>query len=168
MVIYLVRHAQADHSTGEPYQSLPGPPLSEAGIEQATATARLLAPSGIERVVSSPMRRCTQTARPLCAALGLELHTDDDLGEMQPAETPAELGLRVLRATFQQRHLSSVALVSHSAPLEQLILALTRGRHVFDHADHRGARIGVAAVWQLICRDGTWRAQHIPAGGVRA
>ena len=167
MLIYLIRHALARYDTGVPYHVAPGPPLSDTGLEQAAATAQLLAPSGIERVVSSPMRRCIMTAEPLCAKLGLDLVVDDDLGELQPGETPAEVGLRMLRATLAQIDVAAVALVSHSAPLEHLMLALTHGRCLLPAADERGARIGAARVWQIMRHGGEWHARELPPDGVR-
>ena len=168
MLIYLIRHALADYATGLPYHIAPGPHLSETGQTQAAATADLLAHSGIERVVSSPMRRCLLTAEPLCARLGLELQIDDDLGEMQTGEAPAAMGLRMLRATLAQIDTASVALVSHAAPLEQLILALTHGEAILPPPGDRGARIGPGDVWQVLRDNGRWRAYHLPVGGVRA
>jgi broad specificity phosphatase PhoE len=167
VLIYLIRHALADYTTGTPYHLMPGPGLSETGREEASATARLLARSGIELVVSSPMRRCVQTAEPLCATLSLDLQLDDDLGEMRTGEKPAEMALRMLRATLAYSNRSAVALVSHAAPIEQLILALTRGEALLPTPGDRGARIGTAHVWQVLRDGGNWRAHHLPAGGVR-
>ena len=168
MLIYLIRHALARYDSGLPYHLVPGPSLSETGIEQAAAAAQLLERAGIERVVSSPMRRCIMTAEPLCARFSLDLQIDDDLGEMQRSETPAEVGRRMLRAALTHIDAGGVALVSHAAPLEQLILALTRGQFTLPAPDQRGAHIGVGHVWQLVRRNGQWNAYHLPAGGVRA
>jgi broad specificity phosphatase PhoE len=167
MLIYLIRHALADFTTGVPYHLMPGPGLSEQGYEQASAMAGLLARSGIERVVSSPMRRCTLTAEPLCARLGLDLQLDEDLGEMTTGEKPAEMGQRMLRAVLAQIDIRSVALVSHAAPLEQLITAMTHGEAILPPPGDRGARIGPAHVWQVIRDGGHWRAFHLPIGGVQ-
>lgn len=167
MLIYLIRHALADYTTGVPYHIMPGPGLSETGHEQAAAMARLLARSGIERVVSSPMRRCAQTAEPLCSTLGLDLRLDDDLGEMTTGEKPAEMGQRMLRATLAQIDVAAVALVSHAAPIEQLIDTLTYGEAILPAPGDRGARIGTAHVWQVLPHHGRWRAFHLPDGGVQ-
>ena len=166
--MYLIRHALAHYDSGIPYHLVPGPALTETGLEQAAEAARLLEHAGIRRVVSSPMRRCIMTAEPLCTRFGLELQIDDDLGEMQQGETPAAVGLRMLRASLTHVDAPGVALVSHAAPLEQLILALTRGQFRLPAPDQRGAHIGVGHVWQVMRRDGQWHACHLPAGGVRA
>ncbi|MDP9352795.1 MAG: histidine phosphatase family protein [Chloroflexota bacterium] len=166
MLIYLVRHALADLTTGMPYQIAPGPPLSVEGQAQAEEAARVLEFSGASRVVSSPMRRCVATAEPMCARLGLDLLTDEDLGEVQPGESLPAMSLRMLRAVFTHSNTASTVFVSHSAPLEQLILALTRGTAILSPPDTRGARIGAAHVWQLDLREGQWQARHLRVGGV--
>src|SRR3712207_4344718 len=120
MLIYLVRHALARYDTGVPYGTPPGPPLSDVGLEQAAATASLLQYAGLERIVSSPMRRCTMTAEPLAALFGLDLEIDDDLGEQQSNETQAEVTVRMLRAMLNQIDRGTTALVGHAAPIEFL------------------------------------------------
>lgn len=58
------------------------PGLSPAGRRQARATADALARrGGIEAVVTSPMRRCQETARSAAARLGLSVQVDRDLRE---------------------------------------------------------------------------------------
>ncbi|MFC6982819.1 histidine phosphatase family protein [Streptomyces cirratus] len=58
------------------------PGLSPAGRRQAEATAQALARrGGIEAVVTSPMRRCQETAGSVAARLGLGVQVDRDLRE---------------------------------------------------------------------------------------
>ena len=168
MLIYLIRHAEADYSVSGPYHVAPGPSLTDAGHRQAADTAQLLALSGVERVVSSPMRRCVLTAEAICSRLGLELELDPDLGESQPEESPAEIGVRMLRAALTHASGGSTALVSHATPLEQLIQTLTRGLAHLPPPGHRGTRIGTGEVWQLVRLDGEWRAYQVRPGGVKA
>lgn len=166
MLLYLIRHGQADLSAQMLYHTAPGPPLTGAGEEQAESMARLLEFSAVERVMSSPMRRCEQTAEPLASRLGLELQIDDDLGELQPGEEAPAVAMRMLRAVLAQADVRTVALVSHAAPLEGLLLALTHNKLVLPPPGSRGARIGEAHVWQLVHHSGGWRAHHLPPGGV--
>ncbi len=168
MLIYLIRHATVDRTSPTSYHTLPGPSLTAEGIKQSEATARLLDRSGIERVVSSPMRRCVMTAEPICRIVGVPLQTDADLGEVQHGEPDAEVAVRMLRASLTQLDASTVALVSHAAPLEQLMLALTRNQLVLPMSDRHGARVAAGGVWQLVRRDGDWRARYLPPGGIVA
>jgi broad specificity phosphatase PhoE len=87
--IYLIRHARPSAGWGG-HDDDPG--LDETGRGQAEAAARrLLAlpeawrPS---RVVSSPLRRCLETAQPFAAAIGAELAIDPAVGEIP---TPSAL-----------------------------------------------------------------------------
>jgi broad specificity phosphatase PhoE len=167
MNIYLIRHALARYDTGEPYHLPPGPPLAEAGLEQAAAAARLLRHVHIDRVVSSPMRRCLMTAEPLAAQLGIDLQIDDDLGEMKQGEPLHDMQIRMLRAVLSQVDVETAALVSHAAPIEQLLGAITQGRVVLPPPGDRGARVGVGHVWQLIHHSGQWHARQLVDGGVK-
>ncbi len=162
MQLYLVRHALPDFNTGVPYHTPPGPSLTDLGMEQARAAAQLLRRTKIERVVSSPMRRCLMTAEPIAATFGLDLGVDPDLGEMQPGEASAAMALRMMRAVLNQIDVAAVALVSHAGPLEQLLLTLTNNRLTLPKPDARGCRIGVAHIWHVQRRDGMWDARHLP------
>jgi phosphohistidine phosphatase SixA len=56
-------------------------PLDQRGRKQAAALVELLRPLGINRVLSSPYARCSETVEPLAAALGLAVEYDDRLAE---------------------------------------------------------------------------------------
>ncbi|MDQ4069518.1 MAG: histidine phosphatase family protein [Actinomycetota bacterium] len=80
MAVLLVRHAEA----GDRYR-WDGPdearPLSDEGEAQADGLVAALAGFGLERVLSSPYLRCTQTVTPLAAARGLNVERSDELAE---------------------------------------------------------------------------------------
>lgn len=80
MSVLLVRHAKAGHREkwDEPDDLRP---LSAKGEAQAAALVALVAGYEIERVLSSPYLRCTQTVAPLAAARGLAVEPCDDLAE---------------------------------------------------------------------------------------
>ncbi|WBB79832.1 bifunctional RNase H/acid phosphatase [Micromonospora sp. WMMD882] len=82
--LILVRHGQTEWTAQRRYSGRGDVPLSPRGREQARATAArvaALAPA-VAAVVSSPLSRCTATARPIAAALGgVPLRTSDDLVE---------------------------------------------------------------------------------------
>ena len=82
MDVLLIRHAESANNAlwardPDAFTSsrTHDPPLTDLGFEQADLLARHLAERGarIDRLVASPMLRAIQTARPLAAALGLEL-----------------------------------------------------------------------------------------------
>jgi phosphohistidine phosphatase SixA len=76
----LLRHASAgDPSDWDADDRLR--PLDPRGLRQAAALADLLRALPVERVVSSPYRRCVQTVEPLAAAIGLGVEHDDRLAE---------------------------------------------------------------------------------------
>ncbi len=60
--------------------------------------ADLLADRGIERIISSPSLRCTQTVQPLADRLSLEIETSDSLAEGVEADEVVAL-FRSLRST---------------------------------------------------------------------
>ncbi|GLY20808.1 bifunctional RNase H/acid phosphatase [Micromonospora sp. NBRC 101691] len=82
--LVLVRHGQTEWTAQRRYSGRGDVPLSERGRDQARATAArvaALAPT-VAAVVSSPLSRCTATARPIAVALGgVPLRTSDDLVE---------------------------------------------------------------------------------------
>jgi broad specificity phosphatase PhoE len=90
MALYLIRHGKPAAAFGD--HDDPG--LDETGHAQARAVAgRLMALPPAERprtVVSSPLRRCRETAQPLADALGVALEIEPAVGEIP---TPASLSL---------------------------------------------------------------------------
>ena len=88
--VYLIRHGRPASGWGS---ADPDPGLDDAGRAQAVLAAeRLMAlPSDKRpaRVVSSPLRRCQETARPLAEALGVEIEIKPEVGEV-----PTPAGLR--------------------------------------------------------------------------
>jgi 2,3-bisphosphoglycerate-dependent phosphoglycerate mutase len=72
--IVLVRHATA---TGQDATA----PLTIEGQRQARMLADLLLQLRIQRVISSPFVRATESVRPFCSRAGLRLETDDRLAE---------------------------------------------------------------------------------------
>lgn len=87
--VYLIRHGKPAAAWGDDDTD---PGLDAAGQAQAEAVAAaLMALPEDERpkaVVSSPLRRCFETALPLSRALGVEIEIDPAVGEIP---TPATL-----------------------------------------------------------------------------
>ena len=101
--LYLIRHGRPAATWGEADED---PGLDEAGMAQAAAARDWLLsrPHGEQprRVVSSPLRRCRETAAPTAEALGVPVEIDPIVGEIPtPAALhPSERG-SWLRQAFQ-------------------------------------------------------------------
>jgi 8-oxo-dGTP diphosphatase len=78
--LLLVRHASAGSRTeweGDDSER----PLDERGVEQARTLVERLADLPVERILTSPYRRCVETVEPLAAARGLGAELCPELGE---------------------------------------------------------------------------------------
>lgn len=88
--LYLIRHGKPAAVWGEPDDD---PGLDETGRAQANAARDYLMSLPEQdrprRVVSSPLRRCRETASPTAEALGVDVEIDPKVGEIP---TPAALG----------------------------------------------------------------------------
>lgn len=103
MRVYLIRHGRPASTWGGDDLD---PGLDEVGHAQARAVAdALLAMSERpRRVISSPLRRCRETAEPLAQALGMEVEIDPAVGEIPtPASVPHEERAAWLQKAFTGR-----------------------------------------------------------------
>jgi broad specificity phosphatase PhoE len=82
-VVHLVRHGEVHNPDGVLYGRLPGFGLSELGVRMAELTGEHLAGRDIVQVLSSPLERAQQTARPIAERLGLPVGTDERLIESE-------------------------------------------------------------------------------------
>jgi broad specificity phosphatase PhoE len=76
--LYLVRHGQAAAGFGE--HDDPG--LSDDGHKQAAATAKVLFDMGLRDCVSSPLKRCQETAAPFVALTGRPFRIETAVAEI--------------------------------------------------------------------------------------
>ena len=82
MELLVIRHAEPVRVTAEESGGAPADPeLTARGRDQAMRLGDWLGAEGVDHVVSSPLRRATETATPLAAALGLDIAVDDLLCE---------------------------------------------------------------------------------------
>src|SRR5881398_1957910 len=100
--IYLIRHGKPAAGWGG-HDDDPG--LDEAGKAQAEAIAEALMALPPDqrptKVVSSPLRRCRETAEPTARALGVTIEIDPRVGEIPtPAALSAEERGPWLRKSF--------------------------------------------------------------------
>jgi probable phosphoglycerate mutase len=82
--LLLLRHGETALTQGKRLSGSggPDPELSEHGRRQAAAVAdRLAARATVRAVVSSPLRRCRETAVTVARRLNLEVHFDEGLRE---------------------------------------------------------------------------------------
>ena len=80
-LVHLLRHGEVHNPDKILYGRLPGFRLSDAGSRMADAAAAALCTRNVTHLVSSPLERAQQTARPLSVTLGLEVQLDDRLVE---------------------------------------------------------------------------------------
>ena len=81
MELIIIRHALPESEKRDDGPA--DPPLSPLGLQQAEATADLLATEGVDHVVTSTMQRAIQTGRPLADRLGL---TPERLGDLKESD----------------------------------------------------------------------------------
>ena len=101
--LLLVRHGAQESSARRPPDQKHDPPLSEAGHQQAEATAAAIAErlTSIGRycsratVFSSPMRRALHTAWPIARALGVQLVCCGDLHEFRAGAEPQRTAVAI-------------------------------------------------------------------------
>ncbi|KOG66972.1 acid phosphatase [Streptomyces griseoflavus] len=82
--LVLLRHGETALTPQKRFSGSGGfdPELSPAGHRQAEAVAAALAARGtVQAVVSSPLKRCRQTAETVAARLGLDVRVDEGLRE---------------------------------------------------------------------------------------
>jgi broad specificity phosphatase PhoE len=136
MLVYLIRHGKPAAAFGD--HDDPG--LDETGHAQARAiAARLMALPNAERphsVVSSPLRRCRETAQPLADAMGVAIDIEPAVGEIP---SPAALSLAErpawLRAAFTGAWREIEGDIDYGAWRRQVAQAVARrpGAAIFSH-----------------------------------
>lgn len=105
--VHLVRHGEVFNPEKVLYGRLPGYRLSELGEQMAQRVGEYLAERDVTHLVASPLERAQQTARPLAALRGLEVHSDANLLEATNVfeGKRVSVGDGVLRKPSAWRHL---------------------------------------------------------------
>jgi broad specificity phosphatase PhoE len=149
--LYLIRHAEPAATWGGGEADLG---LSDKGRAQAEAArdALLALPEALRptRVVSSPLRRCRETAQPTADALGVPVHIDPAVGEIPTpaALSPDERG-PWLRRAFEGRWAEIQGDLDYPEWRRGVAAALAgcEGAAVFSHY------VAINAVLSLCARD---------------
>ena len=79
--VHFLRHGEVHNPDKILYGRLPHFRLSDDGLKMAHDAAEALRGRDVVAVVSSPLQRAQETARPIAAVFGLEISTDDRLLE---------------------------------------------------------------------------------------
>jgi broad specificity phosphatase PhoE len=82
MRVYLARHGETTWNLAGRYQGRRESALTSLGMQQAFALAGAMSEADVQRVVSSPLLRCSATAQPSAERLGVPLELDDRLIEI--------------------------------------------------------------------------------------
>lgn len=83
--LFLIRHGEPEAAWGG---AVDDPGLSEQGRAQAEVAAEALVKERVMTALSSPMRRCQETAAPYLARTGMALEIDPGFGEVM---TPGDV-----------------------------------------------------------------------------
>jgi phosphohistidine phosphatase len=117
MIVYFVRHASAGHHLANPVQD-ERRPLDKDGIEQCAQMGRALAAMDVrvDAVISSPLKRATQTASLVANEIGFD-------GKLQraPALRPSARIEAFRELLDRNRNLEAVAVVGHNPSLSQFL-----------------------------------------------
>lgn len=151
--LILVRHGRTDaNATGVLAGRTPGVRLDETGAGQAERAAARLAAVPLAAVVTSPMERCRQTARPIVAAQPgrPRARTDRGLSECDYGEwqgrTLKELAKEPLWRTVQTQPSAARFPGGESLPdMQARATAAVRRHDAAIEAEH-----GVDAVWVAV------------------
>jgi phosphohistidine phosphatase len=125
VIVYFLRHASAGQSKNDPAKDAKRP-LDSDGIEQCRVIGHTLAAldTNIDALISSPLKRATQTA----SLVGNELGYEGKL-EIDPALRP-EAKLEDFRKLLQRnaRH-DAIMVVGHNPNLSEFLSVLISGGH---------------------------------------
>lgn len=144
--VHVIRHGKPAATWGGSDED---PGLDMIGHAQADAAAEeiLALPQRPTRVVSSPLRRCRETAEPLAKALGVELIIDPRVGEIPtPAALSHEQRPAWLKQAFEGRWDQIEGDIDYVAWGQGVAAALRDypGAAVFSHFVALNAAVGVA------------------------
>lgn len=86
MKLYIVRHGETNYNRARIMQGYQEIPLNDRGIAQATQLGARLRDDGVDRIVSSDLRRAVMTACIIASHTGAPLEYEPGLRERNPGE----------------------------------------------------------------------------------
>lgn len=154
MRTYMIRHGRPSATWGEQDDD---PGLDEIGLAQARGAAAVLLALPAEarptRVVSSPLRRCRETALPFAEAIGTELIVDPRVGEIPTPKAVAHADRAAwLREAFAGRWDEIRGDLDYDGWRREVAAAVASypGAAVFSHFVAINAAVTAAAGGQLV------------------
>jgi broad specificity phosphatase PhoE len=160
--VHMIRHGRPASTWGE---ADPDPGLDAAGAAQARAVAEILlalpADQRPTRVVSSPLRRCRETAQPLADALGVPVEIDPRVGEIPtPAGLAADDRPAWLRQAFQGRWADIAGDLDYAAWTREVARGVIShpGAAVFSHFVALNAAVSAATGGEAVA---AFRPDHV-------
>jgi phosphoserine phosphatase len=84
--LILIRHGETEWNVEGRYQGQADPPLNSKGRRQARSLASKLSGAGLQRLISSPLKRAAETAQILAEILELPVFMDDRLMEIHQGD----------------------------------------------------------------------------------
>jgi broad specificity phosphatase PhoE len=141
--VHLLRHGEVYNPEGVLYGRRDGYHLSDLGVRMAERVAEVIGERDIVHVRSSPLERAQETARPLAAARGLEIVTDDRVIESTNIFEGKRFGVGdgALRKPSAWRHLWNPWKPSWGEPYKEIVARMMAAVH-----DAREAAAGHEAV----------------------
>ncbi|HTW14273.1 MAG TPA: histidine phosphatase family protein [Nocardioides sp.] len=122
-IVHLLRHGEVHNPQGVLYGRRDGFHLSTLGNRMAERVAETIGERDITHLVASPLERAQETARPLAAARGLEIATDDRVIESTTVFEGMSFGegaMTLVKRPKLWRHLRNPLTPSWGEPYKQI------------------------------------------------
>lgn len=155
-VVFLARHATPNLNRKDiPYHLVPGPELTELGLQQAGELGAFLASQKVKHFLASPLERTWRTATIASQACQASLEMNPDLAEHRLDETVENVKGRSMRAFQAAAKLSAqdgpVAIVTHGSPVLALLTMLGLSQDAIKRfkAYDSGNIIPMAGAWRV-------------------
>jgi broad specificity phosphatase PhoE len=130
-VVHLLRHGEVDNPAGLLYGLLPDYHLSDIGNKMAERIAHTLKDRDVTYLVSSPLERAQESARPTAEELGLEIVTDRRVIEAGNVFEGQKFGVGdgSLRKPSAWKHLYNPFKPSWGEPYKDVVIRMLAAMH---------------------------------------